>query len=82
MDYYRVIEGRTFRDADDRVIGTGGDIIELPTDSKDSTERKCAEGVLMGQWSRVTKLPGKPAAKKKASKKAASYKTTEAKPES
>jgi hypothetical protein len=56
-------------------------VIQLATDSKDKTERHEAEGVLMGQWSRVTKLPGNPKAKSKASKKGATYKTKDATPE-
>lgn len=80
VEYYQVLEGCTLYDSDDKPIGTGGDVVALATDSKDSTERKCAQGILMGQWSKVAKLSGKPA-KKKATKKDASYKTTEATPE-
>jgi len=81
MEYYRVREGRTLFDQDDKVLGEGGDVIKLATDSKDKTIRHEAEGILMGQWSRVTKV-GKPEKKKAAPKgKKASYSTKEATPE-
>ena len=86
MDYYRVKDGQTVYGQDDQVLGKDGDVIKLATDSKDKTVRHEAEGVLMGQWSRVTKLPGNPNAKpkptkKKATKIAKTYKTTEMKAE-
>lgn len=82
MEYYKVLEGRTLYDNDDQPMGKGGDVVALPTDSDDSTERKCAEGILMGQHSKVVKVAKPGAKKKKAAKKGASYKTTEATPES
>jgi len=86
MEYYSVAEGRTIRDLEGKVIGEGGDVIALATDSSDQQTRLKAEGVLLGQRLFVGKLAGKPedfkgATKKKATKKKAGYKTTEATPE-
>ena len=77
MDYYRVKDGQTLLGMDDEVLGADGAVVALATDAKDKTKRHEAEGILMGQWSRVTKVD-KPA--KKASKKA-TYKTKDATPE-
>ena len=82
MHYYRVLEGKTLTDTWGKVLGSDGDVVELPTDSSDKSVRQEAEGILCGQWSKVAQLAGKPAgaSKKKASKKA-TYSTKDATPE-
>ena len=77
MDYYRVKDGQTLLGMDDEVLGADGAVVALATDAKDKTKRREAEGILMGQWSRVTQVD-KPA--KKVPKKA-TYKTKDATPE-
>ena len=81
MEYYRVLDGHTFVDGSGKTRA-GGDVVELETDSEDKLTRLSAEGVLVGQHSRISKLSGKPEPEKKSpSKKKATYKTKDATPE-
>lgn len=81
MKYYRISSGCELWHPNGTLLGSGGDVVALETDSKDKKTRKGALAVLSGNWSIVSEV-AKPATKKKASKKGASYKTTEATPES
>jgi len=84
-----VIDGHTVTDSEGKILGSGGDVLALATDSPDRDIRTAAEGQIAGNWSRVAKLAGKPdgygekkpAAKKTAAKKKATYKTRDAAPE-
>ena len=83
MHYYKISSDiEELRNSAGEVVGKGGDIIPLATDSEDKRTRRAAEGVLMGNHTWLTRVP-KPTktSKKKASKKA-SYETREMKPES
>ena len=77
MRYYRVMAGHELWHPDGYLLGSGGDVVALATDSKDKKERKAAEAVLSGNRTIVSRT-GKP---KKSSKKKATYKTKEATPE-
>ena len=79
MKYYRVQEGHNLLHPDGTVT-KGGDVVALETDSEDKKTRKGALAVLAGNWEIVSEAP-RPTTKKKASKKGASYKTTDATPE-
>ena len=76
MEYYRVHDDCVLLDRNNNVLGEGGDVVPLATDSDDKTERQEAEGILLGQHHSVNKVPGPKKAKKKAT-----YKTKDATPE-
>ena len=80
MKYYRVSDGCELWHPNGTLLGSDGDVVALETDSKDKKTRKGALAVLSGNWSIVSET-SKPGSKKKASKKGASYKTTDATPE-
>ena len=82
MQYYRVKEGHELWHPDGSLLGKGGDIVSLDTDSDDKPTRKAALAVLNGNWSMVSEV-SKPerVSKKKASNKKASYETKDATPE-
>ena len=83
MHYYKISSDiEELRNSAGEVVGKGGEIIPLATDSEDKRTRRAAEGVLMGNHTWLNRVP-KPvmASKKKASKKA-SYETREMKPDS
>ena len=78
MDYYRISSDiDELRNSAGEVVGKGGEVIALATDSADKRTRRAAQGVLMGNhtWLTKTSKPTK-GSKKKASKKA-SYETRE-----
>ena len=82
MDYYQISSDiDELRNSAGEVVGKGGEVIALATDSKDKRTRRAAQGVLMGNHTWLTKA-SKPTkgSKKKASKKA-SYETREMTPE-
>ncbi len=83
MHYYKISSDiEELRNSAGEVVGKGGEIIPLATDSEDKRTRRAAEGVLMGNHTWLNRVP-KPvkSSKKKASKKA-SYETREMKPDS
>ena len=83
MHYYKISSDiEELRNSAGEVVGKGGEIIPLATDSEDKRTRRAAEGVLMGNHTWLHRVP-KPvkSSKKKASKKAR-YETREMKPES
>lgn len=78
MDYYQISSDiDELRNSAGEVVGKGGEVIALATDSKDKSKRKAAEGVLMGNHTWLAKVdkPQK-TAKKKGAKKA-TYETRE-----
>ena len=82
MRYYKVLSGHELWHSG-QLLGGEGDVVALATDSKDNLTRKSAESVLSGNWTKVAEVP-KPenGRRKKATKKKATYRTTEATPES
>lgn len=78
MKYYRVSDGYELWHPNGTLLGKGGDVVALETDSEDKKTRKAATAVLAGNWSIVaeTSKPTKTAPKKKAT-----YKTKDATPE-
>ena len=71
MDYYQISSDIVeLRNSAGEVVGKGGEVIALATDSSDKRTRRAAQGVLQGNHSKLTKV-GKPkaAAKKKTTKK-------------
>lgn len=78
MQYYRISDGAELWHPNGKLLGKGGDVVALDTNSKDKLTRKAAAAVLAGNWSIVSECD-KP---EKASKKKASYKTKDATPES
>jgi len=79
MQYYRISDGAELWHPNGEILGKGGDVVALDTDSKDKLTRKAAAAVLAGNWS-IVSLCDKPV--KVPKKKAATYKTKEATPES
>lgn len=77
MKYYRVMEGHELWHPNGTLLGKGGDVVALDTDSEHKKTRKGAVAVLAGNWSKVSPV-SKP---KKAAAKKASYKTRDAVPE-
>ena len=82
MEYYRVLNGKELWHPDGHLLGKDGDIVALPTDSKDKKTRKAALAVFAGQAFNATRTekPEK-ASKKKVTKKGVTYKTKDATPE-
>ena len=74
MDYYQISSDiDELRNSAGEVVGKGGEVIALATDSKDKRTRRAAQGVLMGNHTWLTKT-GKP---QRSSKKKATYETRE-----
>ena len=81
MDYYQISSDIVeLRNSAGEVVGKGGEVIALATDSSDKRTRRAAQGVLQGNHSKLSKV-GKPkaAAKKKTTtqKKGGGYENRE-----
>ena len=82
MDYYRISSDiEELRNSAGEVVGKGGDIIPLATDSKDKRTRRAAQGVLMGNHTWLSKVPKPQKPSKKKADKKATYETREMTPE-
>jgi hypothetical protein len=82
MDYYRISSDiEELRNSAGEVVGKGGEVIALATDSADKRTRRAAQGVLMGNHTWLTKTSKPPKASKKKAANKANYETREMTPE-
>jgi hypothetical protein len=80
MHYYLISSDiDELRNSAGEVVGKGGEVIPLATDSEDKRTRRAAQGVLMGNHTWVTRV-SKPSKKKKGADKKATYGTREMTP--
>ena len=80
MQYFKISERvDELRAANGRVVGKGGDIIELALDSEDKRTRRAAQGLMLGNQHILIRVdaPDDLPKKKKKSKKKAGKKTYE-----
>lgn len=75
---YLIREGYTLHDLSGNVMGSGGDVVELDTDSEDYDKRTYAESILRGKLYQLIELGPEEAPKPKPTK---GYKTRQAKAE-
>ena len=81
MEYYRILASvDELRAANGRVVGKGGDIIELALDSTDKQTLRQAQEIMLGNQHKLTRVDKPEKVTKKKSKKAAvkgTYETRE-----